>query len=452
MTYEETVHYLYTQLPQFQRVGAVAYKPGLRNITLLDQYYGSPHHQYPCIHVAGTNGKGSVSHLLASVLQAAGYKVGLFTSPHLKDFRERIRVNGQMISKEAVCRFTEDYIKASSAPPFKYPSAVASKEQQTSDSTSFGQDFQPSFFELTTEMAFNWFAQEQVDVAVIEVGLGGRLDSTNILTPMLSVITSISFDHVALLGDTLEAIAFEKAGIIKKDKPVVVAKNPENVYAVFAEKASVENTPIIYADKHYRIEAQAGIGQQTFDVYRDGKSLYQGVLCALGGYYIQENALCVFAALDALRLELDKINDVAIYQGFREVVKTTGLRGRWEVLQQQPLCICDTGHNEAGIRYVASQLKELPREKLHMVFGVVSDKDVRNMLALLPKEAVYYFTKASVPRALSEKTLAQMASTFGLHGNCYPTVCEAKAAALAAAGPKDVVYIGGSNFVVAEII
>lgn len=408
MNYSECIQYLYAQLPQFQVIGAGAYKPGLQNVEALDAWCGHPHEAFPCVHVAGTNGKGSVSNLLASVLQEAGYKVGLFTSPHLKDFRERIRVNGQMISQEDVCRFTESYIEAKL-------------------------EVQPSFFELTTMMAFQYFAQQQVDIAIIEVGLGGRLDSTNIIRPILSVITSISFDHVALLGDTLPQIAMEKAGIIKPGVPVVVAENPEEVLAVVRALARERKSPICENLEDNRFKK------------------LQGIDCALKGYYTAENARTVLMALDILA-ETFFINEDIIRRAFVNVLKNTGLRGRWEVLQEKPLCICDTGHNEAGIRYIVKQLLDTPHRRLHMVIGVVSDKDVDHILALLPKDALYYFTKASIPRALPEDELAEKAAAYALKGSTYPTVLQAKEAALKAASDDDLVFVGGSNFVVAEIL
>lgn len=451
MTYEATLQYLYSQLPQFQLTGQSAYKPGLDNILTLDAYYGSPHCNYPCIHVAGTNGKGSVSHLLASVLQQAGYRVGLFTSPHLKDFRERIRVNGKMISKAAVVRFVQRY-----------------REHFTETEPAF----QPSFFELTTEMAFCWFAEQKVDVAVIEVGLGGRLDSTNIITPVVSAITSISFDHVALLGDTLEKIAAEKAGIIKPGIPVAVARNPENVCEVLAGKAREVGSAYHYAPDEITLQAEslpetfsvealpsaiASLDQdnkvpggQVFQVQYQQQPWLQDLYCALGGWYVRENAQLVLTVIRLLARQFAKIDERAVRRGF-ERVGETGIRGRWEVLQTRPLCICDTGHNEAGIRQVTAQLARTPHQRLHVVFGVVNDKDVTAMLGLLPKDALYYFTKASVPRALPEEVLAEKAAAFGLRGQCYATVAEARQAALAAAADDDLIYIGGSNFIVAEL-
>ncbi len=409
MDYASCLEYLYTQLPQYQIIGAGAYKPGLHNIEVLDAWCGHPHECFPCVHVAGTNGKGSVTSLLASTLQEAGYKVGLFTSPHLKDFRERIRINGQMIDEASVCHFTEDFI--------------ATKL-----------DIHASFFELTTMMAFRYFAQEKVDIAIIEVGLGGRLDSTNIIRPILSVITSISFDHMALLGDTLPQIAREKAGIIKAGVPVVVGENSPEVMETLRAEACLRHAPLC-----------SSLGEHRYSKLADN------IDCALKANYARQNIRTALMALDILS-ESFRIDEQSIRRGFANVVRNTGLRGRWEVLQTQPLCICDTGHNEDGIRHVVQQMRQCPHKELHIVFGVVSDKDVRHILALLPKEAHYYFTRAKVTRALPETELAKLAADFQLQGKCYTTVDEAKQAALQAAGPDDLVFIGGSNFVVAEVI
>ncbi len=436
MTYQEAIDYLYIKLPQFQLVGAGAYKPGLENAERLDEWAGHPHRRFKTIHVAGTNGKGSVSHLLASILQSAGYRVGLFTSPHLKDFRERIRVNGEMITKRAVSRFMQAYCREFDAPATPEFSRLA-----------------PSFFELTTTMAFDYFARSQVDVAVIEVGLGGRLDSTNIIRPELSVLTSISFDHMAILGDALEKIAGEKAGIIKAGIPVVVGHNRPEVVEVFRQKAESLASPCVLADDTFRLEAEESFPGQLLQVtaLNDGRSHYPSLFCALGGFYIRENALTVLTAVEQLRRSME-IPDAAVYEGFRDVVAKTGLRGRWEVLRRHPLCICDTGHNEDGIRYVVSQLRATPHEQLHIVFGMVSDKDVTHVLQLMPQEAVYYFTKAPVQRAMPETELAEKAAAFGLKGQCFATVPEALSAAMSAASDNDLIYVGGSNFVVAEVI
>jgi dihydrofolate synthase / folylpolyglutamate synthase len=428
MTYAETLDYLFTQIPVFQREGSSAYKPGLENIELLDEWCGNPHRKYPCIHVGGTNGKGSVSHLMASILQENGYKTGLYTSPHLKDFRERIRVSGQTIPKERVIDFVSNY------------------------RNTLSENISPSFFELTTEMAFTWFAEEGVDIAVIEVGLGGRLDSTNIIQPVVSVITNISFDHIALLGDTLEKIAYEKAGIIKKDTPVVIGKADGAVKEVFERRAAEFSAPIHQADNEFRIELDKSLKGRILDVCEGSIKLYNGIPCALSGFYQKENAATVLSLVECLRDRHWNIRDNSVYQGFANVISNTGLRGRWETLSEHPHVICDTGHNEAGIRYVTEQLRQTPHENLHMIIGMVNDKDVNSVLKLMPKDAVYYFTKAGIPRALPEHELAALAGKYGLHGETYPTVSSAMEAAKKKCRPNDLIFVGGSTFIVAEAI
>ncbi len=431
MNYPQALDYLLHQLPLFQAEGKKAYKPGLDNSLQLDAWAAHPHRRFPCIHVAGTNGKGSVCNLLASVLQEAGYRTGLYTSPHLKDFRERIRINGQCISETYVSEFTTAWLEAQKA---------------------IAPVISPSFFELTTTMAFSYFAQNKVDVAVIEVGLGGRLDSTNIIDPVLSLITSISLDHMDVLGNNIITIAGEKAGIIKAHRPVVAGKNPSEVYQVLRNQALQKQAPFYLAEeliqllgktfnKGTRLTVNSGVWQElgTF-------------ICGLAGQYIPENAILVLSALNLLKQDFNKIDAPALLRGFEQVVPNTGIRGRWEILQEKPLCICDTGHNEAGIRMVTEQLAATPHKQLHIVLGVVNDKDIKAMLALLPLEAIYYFTKASVPRALPEQELAALAAAQGLKGQNYPTVAQAKTAALKAAAADDLVFIGGSNFVVAEAL
>jgi len=407
MIYSEAIDYLYRQAPMFQQHGAKAYKSGLENTVALDAVFNHPHRAYKTIHVAGTNGKGSTSHLLASVLQCAGYRVGLYTSPHLRDFRERIRVNGTMISEQAVVDFVEAH-------------------------QALVEELQPSFFEITTALAFRYFAQQQVDVAVIEVGLGGRLDCTNIIAPELAIITNISLDHTDLLGDTLEKIAAEKAGIIKQNTPVVIGETQPESAPIFRNVALAQNAPIIFADTQLV-----------------GKTL---PTCALKGIYQAKNCRTVLVALAQLRQKGFHITDAAIEQGFLEVVERTGLQGRWQVLGTKPTIVCDTGHNEGGIRLVVEQLAQQSFERLHIVFGMVSDKKIDHVLALLPKNAVYYFTKAQIPRALDEKILQVQAATFGLTGTSYASVNEALEAAKNNASERDFIFVGGSNFVVAEII
>ena len=441
MTYTQAIDYLNEKLPQFHRVGSSAYRPGLENARRLAGWLGNPHRKYPCIHVAGTNGKGTVSNLLASVLQEAGYRVGLYTSPHLKDFRERIRVNGKMVPEEFVCDFVERYEAASRRPPFQ--------------DTPLSEPFEPSFFELTTGMAFGYFALEKVDVAVVETGLGGRLDSTNLIVPEVSVITSISFDHMAILGNTLEAIAGEKAGIIKKGVPVAVGKNPPEVCEVMRREALRMESELHLADEEFHLEVLEAPAsdslRQHFRISGPEGLCFDDLACGLAGYYLRENAL---TALTALRLLQDRfaLSAEHIRRGFADVLSNTGLRGRWETLSTHPLCLCDIGHNEAGIRQVSAQLQALSCRTLHIVFGVVNDKDIGRMLPLMPRNAVYYFTKPSIERALPETQLAALAAEAGLSGSVWPSVAQAKAAALAAAGPDDVVFIGGSNYVVAEAL
>lgn len=427
MTYTETLDFLFNQIPFFQQNGSAAYKPGLQNIEALDAWCNSPHQHYPTIHVGGTNGKGSVSNLIASILQEAGYKTGLYTSPHLKDFRERIRVNGIMIPEQRVIDFVQH---------FRLECTVV----------------EPSFFELTTELAFQWFSETQVDVAVIEVGLGGRLDSTNIIQPVVSVITNISFDHTALLGDTLEKIASEKAGIMKKNVPVVIGKAEGVVREVFERQSETANAPLFWAAEEFPTKLGKDLNNNTLINCEGGIHIYNDIPCALNGIYQMENASTVLSLVERLREKGYQIKDEAVYNGFSRVLFNTGLRGRWETLSVQPYVICDTGHNVAGIRFVVEQLRQTPHENLHFVLGMVNDKDVSGVLKLLPKDAVYYFTKASIPRALHENELALIAQTYGLKGSTYPTVSEALMEAKKECRPNDLVFVGGSNFVVAEAL
>ena len=426
MTYQEAIEYLYAATPVFQQVGTTAYKPGLETTHTLDTHYGHPHRCYRTIHVGGTNGKGSTSHTIAAVLQAAGYRVGLFTSPHLLDFRERIRVNGEMVSEDFVCRFVED--------------AKPLIEERS-----------PSFFEITTLMAFDYFRQAQVDFAVIEVGLGGRLDCTNIISPIASVITSISKDHTQLLGNTLEAIAREKAGIIKPHTPVIIGRgeSPE-VREVFVKKAAEEEAPIIFAEEAVHIKAQTPeFPGQSFTLEgKEALPYYFG----LGGLVQRDNFRTIYATIQELRRQGITISEEAFRDGLRNVVSLTGLRGRWEVLSQHPTLICDTAHNEDGVRYIVEQLRSLQRP-LHIIFGMVNDKDIRGVLQRLPKEARYYFTAASVPRALAPEDLQALAEQYGLQGATYPNVHEALVAARKAATPDtDVLFAGGSNFLISDLL
>ena len=405
MTYSEAIEYLFTSAPLFQNIGAGAYKEGLSNTEALDAHFGHPHRKYITIHVAGTNGKGSVSHTIAAILQCAGYRVGLYTSPHLVDFRERIRVNGEMISKERVVKFVE-------------------KER------SFFEPLHPSFFELTTALAFKYFEEASVDIAVIETGLGGRLDCTNIISPILSVITNISFDHVQFLGDTLSAIAKEKAGIIKPNIPVVIGETRGNndIKTVFAEKASKTLSPIYFADElnHPHRETQ------------------------LKGYCQEKNTQTILTALDILKEKL-RISHDAIDKGFLNVCELTGLMGRWQILSNSPLTICDTGHNVGGWEYLSCQLESTPG-KLHIVIGMVGDKDINKVVGMLPQRAKYYFTQASVARAMPVEQFAEIARNNGLNGTSFGNVQEAYNAAMKDASTNDTIFIGGSTFIVADLL
>ncbi|MFZ4456737.1 MAG: bifunctional folylpolyglutamate synthase/dihydrofolate synthase [Bacteroidales bacterium] len=424
MNYEQTIEYLFSRLPIFQRTGASAYKEGLDNSLALDDYLDHPHRRYKTIHVAGTNGKGSTSHLLASILQQAGYKTGLYTSPHLVDFRERIRVNGEMISQQFVVDFVEDH-------------------------RAFSEQISPSFFELTMMMAFDYFAHCEVDVAIIEVGLGGRLDSTNIITPDLSVITNISFDHVQFLGDTLPKIAAEKAGIIKQVVPVVIGEAEGEVRAVFEAKAALENAPIRFAvDESIILTAQIDKkGHWLFETKPFGD-----VVGELGGLCQDKNAATVLTAVDSLIKLGYTIPNEAVKSGFANVCALTGLQGRWQKLSDAPKMVCDTGHNEAGIGYVVQQLRNESFDQLHIVIGMVNDKDIRKVLSMLPHTARYYFTKAAIPRALSEFDLSALAADYKLFGDVFASVPEAVSAAQKQAKAEDFIFIGGSTFVVADYL
>jgi len=425
MNYQETLNYLYNQLPVYQHVGGSAYKAGLDNSIALDNYFGHPHRKYRTVHVAGTNGKGSTSHLIAAVLQESGYRVGLYTSPHLLDFRERIRVNGEVITEQYVIDFV-----------------TAHREHF--------EPIQPSFFELTMMMAFQYFADSDVEIAVIEVGLGGRLDSTNIIKPIVSVITNISLDHTQYLGEAVEKIAIEKAGIIKPNVPVVIGEAQGDVRSAFEKKAIHENAPIIFAQQNCHIFESEHLEDGSW-LFQTEK--YPDLKCELGGLPQLENAATVLCTIDALLGEGIAIIPEAVYNGFARVVELTGLMGRWQVIQEQhPRIICDTAHNIGGIEYVAKQLAHENYKELHMIIGMVNDKDVTLVLAQLPKNAIYYFTRASIARAMDEKELAFEATKLGLEGNLYKTVNDALDAALKNSAANDLVFIGGSNFIVAEAL
>lgn len=425
MNYQQTVEYLYNATPQFQQIGAAAYKPGLDTARSLDSAFANPHTAYPTIHVAGTNGKGSTCHTLAAILQAQGLRTGLFTSPHLVDFRERIRVNGQKISEEAVTDFVERYL-------------------------SLDLNLSPSFFELTTIMAFDYFRRENVDIAVIETGLGGRLDTTNIISPILSIITNISFDHKAQLGNTLRSIASEKAGIIKPGTPVVIgnASQPE-VRDVFWEKASEMKSPIRFA-----AEEQMFSRTEFNDDFILYANTFAGDICGeLTGDCQPENAATVLCAVDELRKLGLEISDDAVRKGFASAARSTGLMGRWMRISEHPLTICDTGHNEGGWDYLGSRLSGYGN-RLKMVIGFVNDKEVDSILRKMPTQAEYFFTRASVPRAMQAEALAAKAAEAGLQGSVYPTVEDAVKAAREAESDhgESVIFVGGSTFVVADLL
>lgn len=422
-SYDQAIDFLYTQLPMFQRAGAPAYKPGLDTSTALDNAFGNPHRHYPTIHVGGTNGKGSTAHSLAAILQSAGYKVGLYTSPHLVDFRERMRVNGRMISHKAVVDFVDRY-------------------------RTMSLNVHPSFFELTMMMAFEYFAREHVDIAVIEVGLGGRLDSTNIISPILSIITNISFDHTAFLGNTLPAIASEKAGIIKPSIPVVIGEAEGEVKQIFTNKASEVGAPIIFAEER----------KPYYEAVKDSDQwLYKAtpwgdISGALSGDCQPRNAATILTAIEQLQLLGWNISPQAVACGMSNVCLLTGLMGRWMPLQSSPRVICDTGHNVGGWKYLSRQLANANASRLHMVIGFVNDKDISHILDFMPRKARYYFTQAAIPRALAAEEVADIAASKDLHGSHFPSVAEAYHAALSNASPDDLIFVGGSTFVVADLL
>lgn len=424
MTYEQAINYLYESAPLFQNIGAGAYKEGLGNTELLDKHFQHPHRQYATIHVAGTNGKGSVSHTLASILQSQGMKVGLYTSPHLTDFRERIRVNGEMIPQARVVSFVE--------------------QERT-----FFEPLHPSFFELTTALALQYFAEENVDIAVIEVGLGGRMDCTNIIQPLVSIITNISFDHIQFLGNTLEKIASEKAGIIKPGIPAIVGEwGKESVAEVFMNKAEEAGTSLVFADRENEIVDFTLTPGQGYTYHTATFGTIHG---ELEGLCQEKNTATILEAIKALRRKGIHISNQAVQNGFAKVSIQTGLRGRWQKIADKPLTICDTGHNVGGMQYITRQLATTPHQTLHIVIGMVNDKDVNTVLSMLPQDATYYFTQASVKRAMPSDQFSQEASRHGLKGQCYPTVHDAYLAAKAASGEEDLIFIGGSTFIVADL-
>jgi dihydrofolate synthase / folylpolyglutamate synthase len=428
-SYNKTIEFLYSSLPVYHNQGKSAYKANLDNIQALDDHFGHPHRRFRTIHIAGTNGKGSVSHMLASVLQQSGLKTGLYTSPHLKDYRERIRVNGKMIAKRDVVTFVNDNIEII-------------------------ERLKPSFFEISVALAYKYFADELVDVAVVETGLGGRLDATNIIEPVLSVITNIGHDHLDILGDTLVKVAIEKAGIIKNGIPVVVGEAQPDVMGVFMQTADDKGAEILFADKYFMCELH------EYDIYDKNRGFtlrnlvngkFNEGITPLQGDYQLKNIQTVFAAAEVLKRHFN-ISDKNILSGIRKTVTTTGLKGRWQVIGKKPLTICDTGHNIEGLKYVIKHINHINPPAVHFVMGFVNDKDVTSILKLFPPEWTCYFTRASIPRALDEAVLKEIAEREGLHGDCYGSVKEAMEAAREAAGDNDLVFIGGSTFVVAEVV
>jgi len=429
MTYEQTLDYLYSKLPMFHRIGAAAYKNNLDNTIAFCKALDNPEHKFKSIHIAGTNGKGSVSHMLASIFQEAGYKTGLYTSPHLVDFRERIRINGQMIEKEWLIDFVES-------------------------NDALIQQIQPSFFEVTVAMAFKYFADQKVDIAIIETGLGGRLDSTNVITPLLSVITNVSYDHQNLLGNTLAEIAQEKAGIIKNDIPVVVGNHNSETDPVFKKQARKLHSRLYFAPDNFSTGKQFSTNTGWINSYFIRKQKIKGlkILSPLAGNYQFENIITVLQSVEILSKMGINIDNEALKAGIANVKTNTSLRGRWEILGQQPLIICDVAHNQAGLKSVFEQINSMQFDNLNIVFGMVKDKDVPKAISLLPKNATYYFSQPDLPRALDVAELYSEATKAGLTGHSFPTITEAFKAAISAAHPNDIVLIVGSIFVAAEIL
>lgn len=424
MNYQETVSYLFNAVPVFEHIGASAYKPGLQTTLALDEHFGHPNHAYKTIHIAGTNGKGSCSHSIAAILQEAGYKVGLYTSPHLVDFRERIRVNGEMITEQRVIDFVEQ-------------------------ERDFFEPLHPSFFELTTALAFLYFKEQKVDVAVIEVGLGGRLDCTNIITPELSIITNISYDHTQFLGNTLASIAGEKAGIIKSHVPVVVGEDVPETRPVFQAKAEACQSPITFAQDHVMVTKShpCTSGGRDYTTSTPLVTLH----CDLGGDYQEKNLNTVLTALPLLRKSFH-ITDNNIREGLAHVCRLTGLRGRWETIRQYPRVVCDTGHNVGGWQYLAPQIKRQPCKTLRIVFGMVNDKDINTVMELLPKDAVYYWAQPSTKRAFPCDKVAELGKIHHLKGKECGSIAQAYHQALAEADKEDFIFVGGSSYVVADFL
>jgi len=428
MDYNETIDFLFSQLPMFQRTGKAAYKNNLDNTLILDKHFKSPHCNFKTIHVGGTNGKGSVSHSIASILQESGLKVGLYTSPHLRDFRERIKIDGEEIPESEIINFV-------------------------SENKELIKTIQASFFEMTVAMAFNYFSKQKVDIAIIEVGLGGRLDSTNIINPEISVITNISLDHTNLLGNNISDIAKEKAGIIKANTPIIIGEHQEDIEDIFIKKAKSLNSKIMFANKDYSLSKDIISNEfRNIDINKHHEKYISNIELILLGSYQKKNILTAISTIDTLIEKGYNIKVEHIRSGLKKIVENTGLLGRWQTLQNKPKVICDTGHNEAGIKEIIAQLKIEKYKQLRIVFGMVNDKDVDKILNMMPKNAIYTFVKANIPRAMDAFTLQEKALKFSLKGNVCENINEALKKNIQESDVEDLIFVGGSTFVVAEIV
>lgn len=428
MNYAQALNYLFSQLPMYQRVGQAAYKANLDSSIALLNLLKNPQNGFKSIHIAGTNGKGSVAHFMASIFQTAGYKTGLYTSPHLNDFRERIKINGQMIPEEKVVEFVKKHQKS-----FK--------------------KIQPSFFEMTVGLAFQYFKEEEVDIAIIETGMGGRLDSTNLITPELSVITNIGLDHTQFLGETIQEIAKEKAAIIKKNIPVVIGKTQPEIQEIFTTQAKNQNTAIHFADTHFDAKylTSSNLKITEYDIWKESDLYIEQLGCPLLGNYQEGNIITTIQACELMSNKFSLSKEI-IKNGIENVISNTGLKGRWQLLSKNPLTICDTGHNKDGLNAIVSQLQKINYDHLHFVIGFVNDKNIEALLNLLPQHAQYYFCRADIPRSMDEVELENLAHKAGLRGKAYGSVREAYNVAINNAGVNDLVFIGGSTFVVAEVV
>jgi dihydrofolate synthase/folylpolyglutamate synthase len=429
MNYKETVDYLYSKLPMYQRDGNAAYKASLDNTFRLDKYFKSPHKKYLTIHVGGTNGKGSVCHILTSVLQNAGYKTGLYTSPHLIDFRERIKVNSQLISEDYVIKFVKEHI-------------------------NYFESIQSSFFEMTVFLAFEYFAYMKVDIAIIEVGLGGRLDSTNIINPILSVITNIGHDHMEFLGSTIDEIAYEKAGIIKKSVPVIIGESDTKTDNIFERIAEGKSSPLYFADRIYSAGDSifSADEMQVFNIEKESQIYYPNLKTDLLGIYQKKNILTALACIDFLKDNGFEIASIDIYNGLKKVITNTGFYGRWQIMKKEPCIICDTAHNLEGFKSVISQIKSTPCKNLHIIIGFVKDKNIDDFLKIFPEKATYYFTRPDVPRGLNEEIILEKSKAYNLKGKTYQSVEKAYRVAISSADKDDMIFIGGSTYVVADFL